>query len=1132
MAVQLGSAYGKVELDAKGVQTGSKQAQDAIAGLGDTMNEAFSFTLGGLAAQGIGLLVGGMRDLYGETKSLATGFESQMAIMSTAVDPSVASLIELKDVALRVGGDLDLVGIDASQAAVAMTDMFKSGMTVNEVFGDMEGYMAGTAKLGGVLRGSIDLQAASALDLAQANALVNSTLTTYGLSTEEASRVTDNFVKTADASKAEVGDLAAAHQNAAIVMASFKYSMEDTNTALGLLSQQALKGADAGTALRSMMNNMLRPTSDAKNAWAELNVALYDSEGNLRRLPDIIGDMVPALQNVTEERRNELVYILAGSDGQRALNILLGQGATGWSNMETAIAGASSAQDIAAVRVATLKGAEEALAGSVETLKIQVGDQFIPVWTQMATEMGKFVTDVGPSVIGIAGGVATAFGGMVTVFTAIPGPLSATIVQMTALTTVLGGGYMAVVKLTPVVVAMGPVLNTAAAGWGLYTSGASLAEVATLGVTASLVPIAIGLGVVAAALIAVNAGLQLYNDIQEKTAQTDDQWAGKLSEIAARAGSARDVTAAYATKQAELSQVFEDNAHSGNILKMTANALIDKEEILMARGEDLNAAMVQAADGYEDYASAAEEYNLKIQEQATYYDGLGQKMINHALLAERGIVVMDAETFALQREKLSTVATTQALGQYGLSLQGAAAADAALQQAQTQTTLTTQQQAALYTQMTGLLGQYNLGKVEATAVEQQLGVAMGQTTQLQAMQADALNVLTAGYASGALTLDAYSAAGAQVALVNQNTPEGFAAVAAVVASATGNYAALGGTVEGLPGAMAGLSEAASQSAINAEEMSKRSEDAWKTFASSVATGVGSALQAYKDGNAEMLKEQQDNLARMLVGQTDQMLAMGQITGDQATEMKSAISKEFGIMVNTTQLTTDKLLGMFADWSSGGTTTSTQIVDFIQNIGEESETLTSREKAAIDTQITDWENLKTRVGDANDRMAERMEGLGTDTETATGRAATAFAVVGPAADEMAGQVTTASTTATTALGTIQKAIIALPAYKEIEIHVKRTGDQTVPLGPDLTDKVDTQSVTPAWVTDATVAQVGLGAVPAVPLGSSPAPMIVAAGRSPRAPAPPVTLNMPVTLVGNAVDVELLARQVVTLIQRYR
>ncbi|MBN2392176.1 MAG: phage tail tape measure protein, partial [Anaerolineae bacterium] len=746
MAIELGSAYGKVELDAQGVKRGARQAQDSLSQLDRTVQDVFKFSMGNLAAQGIGKLIGGLSDLYGETRTLTTGFESQMAIMSTAVDPAVASMETLQDAAMAVGGDISLVGIDAQQAAESMTGLFKSGKSVGDVFGDLEGYMAGTAELGGILRASVDLQAASMLDLDGATTLVNSTMSTYGLTAQDAVRITDNFVKTADASQAEVTDLAEAHQNAAIVLASFGYTLEDTNTALALLSENALKGAEAGTSLRAMVNQMLRPTKKVSDAWNELNISLYDSEGQLKRLPDIIGEMIPALQNLSEERRNELAYILAGADGQRALNILLSKGTSGWQEMEQAIAGASSAQEVAAARANTLQGAQEALEGTLDTLKIKVGDEFVPVWTRMTQGLTAFYDEHGPQIVAVAGKIADAITTVMDSLENLDPALVKSAVQLAGLATAAVGGYTTYVKLAPVVSSLGPVLTSAAEGMQFLKAGMSTAEVATLGWSAVLGPLAAVALAVAANVVAINMAAQFHKDIVEQTAEVEDAWGQKLEKIAANSTSAVDVATQYANAQADVNTVLEES-------NQIAVSFIDKQKVLNASSDDLNNTLSASANSYEDYVAAAEKVNAALIENSRQFNIFGRDVTPVNAVVEGLVPVMDEFTFAARRNAEAGIDSATAWEQYSQGVaegektttqaaiaagqlaiaqaEAAEAAEAAAAQAE--------EQAALYDGLSKALSNTGLSQSAMTRAQGELAAQMGYTTRLANMQASAMN---------------------------------------------------------------------------------------------------------------------------------------------------------------------------------------------------------------------------------------------------------------------------------------------------------------------------------------------------------------------------------------------------------
>lgn len=429
------------------------------------------------------VLAGLMAALTSST-ALAADFQTQITSLGIAASGANVPLEQLHDAALAVGSDTALVGVSATGAADAMTGLYKAGLSTNEIFGDLQGYLAGTAELGGALRAAIDLAAASELDMVQASELAAITLATFGghLETEAeraefVNEAMNNMVQAADASVASVSGLADALTNIGPTAAAFGFSLQETNTALAILSTRGIQGSEAGTALKSMMTNLMRPTDEVQQALSELNVELFNSDGTMRQLPEIIGQLENALmgvnevtviaggrteeqnhqlelaqraydqatdaiykhqtgikvltdtqlqryvdqqtnanavitelgsitgeattqlQQLTEAQRLEYIQTLAGTYGMNAMNALLGEGVEGWDEMTAAIGDAATIQEQAAAQAATFQGQMEALKGTIETVKIGIGEALLPVFTQLSTAAADWINDNGPAIV-------------------------------------------------------------------------------------------------------------------------------------------------------------------------------------------------------------------------------------------------------------------------------------------------------------------------------------------------------------------------------------------------------------------------------------------------------------------------------------------------------------------------------------------------------------------------------------------------------------------------------------------------------------------------------------------------------------------------------------------------------------
>jgi TP901 family phage tail tape measure protein len=383
--------------------------------------------------------------------TVAGDFEAAMNVLSISARSSGTALEELNRAAIRVGADTELIGIDAMQAADAMTNFYKAGLTTADIFGGEGGlnsYLEEGASLTGALRAAVDLAAASELDLGQASDVVAIAMATFGLQAEEATRITDAFVRAADASVTSVPELTEALTAVGPTAAAFGWTLEDLNTALAILSERGIRGSEAGTNLKSMMTNLMRPTDDVAATLQELGVALYDSNGQMVDLRSIISQLEQSMAGMTEEQRNMAVQTLAGTYGMKAMQTLLAEGAAGWDAMTAAVESAASAQEVAAARTQGFSAAMEQLHGAVQTFLIQAAtplmSRFVTPFIQQITAILGKAIDLDPKIIALgvgflgllaaAGPVVTAIGALATIIGALVSPVGLVVAGIVALT--------------------------------------------------------------------------------------------------------------------------------------------------------------------------------------------------------------------------------------------------------------------------------------------------------------------------------------------------------------------------------------------------------------------------------------------------------------------------------------------------------------------------------------------------------------------------------------------------------------------------------------------------------------------------------------------------------------------------
>ena len=145
----------------------------------------------------------------------------------------------------------------------------------------------------------------------------------------------------------------------------------ELNTALGVLANRGIKGAEGGTALRNMILSLSAPTDTAAATLKSLGVSAFDAEGNLRPLNETFKDLDAAMQNLTgEEKTNALNDIFNKVDLKSAEAMLAGCGEE-FDNLAEAIANSDGAmQNMADVQMDNLKGQITLLQSAVEGLGV------------------------------------------------------------------------------------------------------------------------------------------------------------------------------------------------------------------------------------------------------------------------------------------------------------------------------------------------------------------------------------------------------------------------------------------------------------------------------------------------------------------------------------------------------------------------------------------------------------------------------------------------------------------------------------------------------------------------------------------------------------------------------------------
>lgn len=289
--------------------------------------------------------------LQSQAVQMAATFEQTMNQIRVFGNLSVAELENVQNAILKFSA---VTIFDPQQSAAAFLDLQKAGLSAADALQ--------------VLTHVGNLAAAGDIDLTAATKGAIQAIQIFGLEYSEAARVADVFVQGANKSTASVQELIDGMGNVGPLAKEFGLSLEDTVAIMAQFNDAGIRGAEAGTQLRSMLTNITKPSAAVQKLFDELNVSLTDSQGNFRSMGDIIRDLSGAMHDGTRTQAENFRAInkLAGTYGQMGLAVLLAG-----EDIDTYVASMRQlpgAAIIAEEMMATFAGRIDSLKGSVQTL--------------------------------------------------------------------------------------------------------------------------------------------------------------------------------------------------------------------------------------------------------------------------------------------------------------------------------------------------------------------------------------------------------------------------------------------------------------------------------------------------------------------------------------------------------------------------------------------------------------------------------------------------------------------------------------------------------------------------------------------------------------------------------------------
>lgn len=365
--------------------------------------------------------------MMGTGKSITAGVTAPILALGTAAVKTAAdfdtSMSQVAAVSGATGDDFDALRnkaremgettkFSASDAADAMNYMAMAGWKTEDMLDGISGIM--------------NLAAASGEDLATTSDIVTDALTAFGKTAKDSGRLADIMAAASSNANTNVSMMGESFKYVAPVAGAMGYSMEDTSVAIGLMANAGIKASQGGTALRTLLTNMAKPTDDMQVAMDKLGVSLDDGAGNMYSLREIMEQLRAGFSNIQmpadefaaameqldadyaagaytatqyAARQEEIMHgafgaegalqaeaaaMLAGKTGMAGLLAIVGASEEDFAKLTTAIDNSSgTAEEMSTIMQDNLAGQLQILMSQLQELAISAGDLLMPIIREM-----------------------------------------------------------------------------------------------------------------------------------------------------------------------------------------------------------------------------------------------------------------------------------------------------------------------------------------------------------------------------------------------------------------------------------------------------------------------------------------------------------------------------------------------------------------------------------------------------------------------------------------------------------------------------------------------------------------------------------------------------------------------------
>lgn len=205
-------------------------------------------------------------------------------------------------------------------------------------------------------------------------------------------KIMNQMTEATHKSAMSLGDLKEISSNAGAAMHAMGISTNDFLAIAGRLKSAGIDASSVGTGLSSMITRIGTGTGLAAKDLKKYNIQMYDSNGKMRNILDVLGDMQKAYQGMTDKERQKFMYDVIDQENMKVGMTLMDANLGRYRSLSNEIKNSTGTVDkYNQTMRKTNDFTEQQFKSSLHALEIEFGQKLLPTLTPIIKEMTNMV---------------------------------------------------------------------------------------------------------------------------------------------------------------------------------------------------------------------------------------------------------------------------------------------------------------------------------------------------------------------------------------------------------------------------------------------------------------------------------------------------------------------------------------------------------------------------------------------------------------------------------------------------------------------------------------------------------------------------------------------------------------------